>query len=494
MNNKKIEEYNLKRKQELIQRARSGNILAFTKYTMPDYQISWHHSVMGQKLNDFIKRKIKRLMIFAPPRHGKSELTSRRLPALIHGLYPNDEILAASYNAELASDMTIDCQRIMDKPEYHEIFPNSVITPEGTKSPYARNSSEHELMPYEFEGKKIYPQGSYRSAGVGGSFTGRGGNWVLLDDLVKNRQDADSKNFRDTMESFYTSTIRTRLEGDASILLTLTRWHDDDLAGRLLRLSKANPIADQWNVLVLPAIRDNLDNPLDHRLIGEPLWESKFNLKWMESTRESIGTRDWEALYMQRPTTDGGNIVKADWIKYYKSVPPKFDEMIQSWDFATKDKNGSDYTVGSVYGRVGPNKYLLYQVRGRFSFPIAVQKVIDLTRAFPQAHKKYVEAKANGPAIVQTLRDRIGGFIEVEPRGDKVSRLNAVAPEYEGGNVWYPDPSIAPWIKEHVSEICNFPSDAHDDRVDAETQALDKLRKTGPVYAPISGHGSGVIF
>lgn len=474
--------------------ARKGSLLAFTKYTFPKYEIGWHHKLTADYIDKLITGEIRRLIITEPPRHGKTELTSRRLPPFIHGLFPDDEILAASYNSDFASDATIDVQRIMDSKEFKEIFRDSRITPEGTLGQYARNRNEHELLPYKnFRGEVVVPSGSYNSAGVGGSFTGKGGKWIIIDDPIKNREDADSKAFRDKLWSFYTSTIRSRLEKDARILITLTRWHKDDLAGRLLKLAQSDPAADQWVVLSLPAIRDMEDNDYDPRPIGEALWPSKFSVPDLMATKASSGSRDWNSLYQQRPVAEGGNIIRSEWIKYYTMLPPRFDTMIQSWDFATKDKQSSDFAVGQVWGRIGANFFLVAQVRGRWPFPTACKQLVSLSNNYRQAYKKAVEAKANGPAVVQTLKNTVPGIMEVEPQGDKVARMNAVAPLYEAGQVWYPDPQIAPWIVEHVSEITNFPLDINDDQADAASQGLNILRNAAPVTMPLSGHGSGVI-
>lgn len=483
------------RKSNLKALAASGNLLAFTLATFPLYEVNWHHKTISRALNRFLKREVKRLMIFCPPRHGKSELVSRRLPALIHGMYPNDEIMAATYNSELAGDMTTDIQRIMDRKEYHELFPRSRITPEGTVTKYARNTTEHELLPdIRPSGEVTYLRGKYRAQGIGGSFSGRGAHWILIDDPIKNRDDADSKTVREGVWKFYSSTMRTRLEGDGSILLTMTRWHEDDLAGRLLRLAKTDPSADQWEVVRLTAIREHDDlNPDDPRLPGEALWPSKFDETWL-SAAKAASSRDWASLYQQRPKTEDGNIFKESWFKFYKSLPERFDQMIQSWDFASKDKTGSDYCVGQVWGRLGSNKYLVYQFRGRPSFPESCRKLVEISIKYPNAHKRLIEAKANGPAIIQTLKNQVSGLIEVEPRGDKVARANAVAPEIESGCVWLPHPDIAPWIADFISEVCEFPNSAHDDQVDALTQALDELRKAAVLHIPLAGHGTGFIF
>lgn len=418
---------------------------------------------MCKVLNRFIKKEINRLQIFVPPRFGKSELVSRRLPALLHGLFPNDELMAATYNGELAADMTTDVQRIMDQSEYQELFPNSKITPPGKLSPYARNSCEHELLPIKkADGIKTYLKGKYRAQGIGGSFSGRGAKWIILDDPIKNRDDADSKTYRENVWKFYSSTLRTRLEGDGGILLVMTRWHPDDLAGRLLKLAQSDPEADQWTVIRFPAIKEDNTDPNDPRKIGEALWPSKFDEKWLLAAQKA-GARDWAALYQQRPTVEGGNIIKSDWFKTYTVLPQRFDEVIQSWDFAVEGKTTSDFNVGTVWGRLGIEKYLLHMERGQWSFKKSCDKVIEVSNRFPLAHRKYIEKKANGAAIIDTLAWHIVGFVPIEPRGDKVARLNSVAPEFESGHVWIPSPQIAPWVFDFINELCEFPNSKNDD-------------------------------
>lgn len=504
-------------------RARRGGLLAFTLLTKPDYEVNWHHKLTTNYLNKFIKKEIKRLIILEPPRYGKSELSSRRLPALLHGVYPNDEILAASYNGDLAADMTIDVQRIMDMESYQRIFPMTRITPANSKSNYARSSVEHELIPMENTGKLwipqtgsdgkpivfdesrnfIIPRGSYRAAGVGGSFTGRGGDWLLIDDPIKNRQDADSPAFRNELWDWYRSTLRTRAEKDASVCITLTTWHEDDLIHRLLKLARQDEDADQWQVLRLPAIKEGEDSWFkkfhlmpspDPRKEGDALWPGKFSLSDLKATKPSVGTREWTALYQQRPTPEGGNLVQGVWLKRYKVPPTGFEDVLISCDMASKDKTSSDYYVYQAWGRKQADRYLLYQLRGRWAFPEACRKLIELVKMYPKARRKIIEAKANGPAVAQTLRKKITGIIEKEPDGDKVARLNAVTPEMESGNVWIPDENEFPWVHDFIDEMTSFPNGANDDQVDAASQALVELRKGGPVYAPTAGHGSGTVY
>lgn len=450
--------------EEIACRAREG-LLAFTKFTKPDYVVNWHHRLTCHYLNQFTRGEIKRLMIFEPPRHGKSELTSRRLPAFILGRDPKASIIATSYSADLASRMNRDVQRIIDSPEYRAIFPGVNLAAEKrnvTQGTWLRNSDLFEIVKHG---------GVYRSAGVGGGITGMGATHCIIDDPVKNQEEADSPVKREALWEWYQSTLYTRLEKDGAILLNMTRWHEDDLAGRLLKLARENAGVDQWTVLTLPAIREVEGHPDDPRAPGEPLWPGKFSLEALEKIK-AVGPRVWNALYQQRPTALEGNIIKHEWWKYYREAPA-FDEMIQSWDFAVKDTG--DYTVGQVWGRKGSEKYLVDQVRGLFDFPTACQALVNLSAKWPNAHRKLVEDKANGPAVIAMLKRKVSGLVPVEPQGDKVARASAVSATIEAGNVYLPE--SRPWLHDFTTECADFPNSSHDDQVDAMTQALAYFAK-----------------
>lgn len=232
--------------QMFIEEARK-DVLTFTKYTKPDYDINWHHRALANKLNAFARGEIRFLMVFMPPRHGKSELVSRRLPAFLHGLYPDAEIMAASYLDTLASDMCIAVQNIIDSKEFKDVFPKTRIWPPGTSyTKGTRNSSEHHI---------VGCKGKYRGQGVGGSFTGKGANFIIVDDPIKGREVADSMAFRERLWNFYNNDLFSRLETDLNtgrlgqVLITQTRWHEDDLSGRLLELMKKEPGSVQWEIL-----------------------------------------------------------------------------------------------------------------------------------------------------------------------------------------------------------------------------------------------------
>lgn len=314
--------------------------------------------------------------------------------------------------------------------------------------------------------------GGMISAGIGGPITGEGADLLIIDDPIKNRKEADSETYRNMVWDEWQNTLVTRLSPNGAVIILLTRWHEDDLPGRL---RKNNP-DERWEIVSLPAVAEEED--LLGRDAGEPLWPKHgFDKQWCDKTKTAVGSQGWTALYQQRPSPAEGETLKRNWWKFYRQIPD-FDEVIQSWDMTFKDKRDSDFVVGQVWGRRGADKYLLDQVRGRMNFPAALQAVRTLTAKWPQATAKLVEDKANGPAVIDTLKHQISGLIPVEPQGGKVARAQAVSPQVEAGNIYLPDPSIAPWVHDFIEECAAFPNGANDDQVDAMSQAL--LRLMGP--------------
>lgn len=457
-------------RQELARR----RLLDFTTYTFPGYNISWHHRVVCNYLDRFIRGEIKRLMLFMPPRHSKSELVSRRLPAMIFGRFPDASIIAASYATDLASRMNRDVQRIIDDERYRELFPETTLSGTNIRSvaqgSWLRNSDIFEIVGH---------RGVYRSAGIGSGITGMGFTHGIIDDPVKDREQADSVAYREAVVEWYTSTFHTRQMAGAGILVTLTRWHENDLAGWLLQKAAEDPNADQWVVVRFPAIAEADASADDPREPGEALWPDEFGLPFLNSVKAN-SSRDFTALYQQRPSPADGGMVKRDWFRFWKSLPETFDEVIESWDMTFKDTKTSDFVVGQVWGRRAAEYYLLDQTRARMDFPSTTRAVERLSTDWPQALTKLVEDKANGPAVIDTLRGRIPGLIAVNPEGSKEARLASVTPLIEAGNVYLPDPSVAPWVHDFIEECAGFPNAAHDDQVDAMSQALRRMSQHRP--------------
>lgn len=441
----------------------------FVEYTKPDYEFNWHHEILCSKLQAFAEGKIKRLMVFMPPRHGKSELTSRRFPAWLFGINPRAKIISTSYASELASSFNRDVQRIIDEPRYNELFPATQLNGANvrTTQSWLRNNDIFEIVGHG---------GIYRCAGVGGAITGLGGDYLIIDDPFKNYEEAKSATIRKKVWEWYTSTLYTRQEKNAGILLIQTRWHEDDLAGILLeKMKQGDEFADQWEVVNLPAIKEANDNPIDPREIGQTLWPNKYDETWMSKTKSTLGSFQFSALYQQNPTPDEGQFVRMSWIRRYTERPDHFERIIQSWDmsFGSVSENAS-FVVGSVYGQIGGSYYLIHQVRGQWNFTETIAQFKRLSNLFPKAVAKLVERKANGQAVIDTLSKEIDGIIPIDPIGSKESRFASCLPLYEAGNVFYPSD---PWAEDHIEEIVSFPNGKFNDRVDTESQALNYFRQ-----------------
>lgn len=456
---------------ELMRRESRNSFRSFINTTMIRYEWNWHHEIMVEKLQRFAKGEIKRLMIFMPPRMGKSEAVSRRFPAFMLGIRPEIAIIACSYADSLASRMCRDVQRIMDSPAYLKIFPKSQLNESvhhRTKSDAVRKNNFFEV---------VRTGGSYRSAGRGSGITGTGANILIMDDMLKDAMEAASKTVRDSLHEWYGSVAYSRLEKNGQILFCTTRWHEDDLAGRLLNEAKLDPDADQWETISFPAILDDINSkhPLDPRKVGDSIWPDKKSVDDFKKLRIALGPKNWNSIYQQRPSAMEGSIIKRSWLKFYDKLPDKFDQMFQSWDLTFDSTENSDYAVGAVYGMLGPDVYLVDRVRERMNVLDQMRAIQNMRTKWPDAIQTLIEKKANGASVITMLRQKVPGLIPVEPRGSKESRLGSVSGLYEAGNVLYPSPKICPWIEQHIEELMTFPNADHDDIVDAESQALQRI-------------------
>lgn len=304
-----------------------------------------------------------------------------------------------------------------------------------------------------------------------------GADYIIVDDPIKNQEEAQSPTYRNKVWNWYTSTLYPRIEGErAGVLVTLTRWHEDDLAGRLLRLAENNPEADQWEILKFPAVKETDPDDVDPRETGEPLWPDKFPLSILEKNK-SNDSYVWNALFQQRPSAPEGNIIRRDWIHRFRSEPAGISNVVVSWDMTFK-KTGSSWCVGQIWWP-GPNGfYILHQERGKWDFTVALKKVIALhkfaSERWRSVKETLIEDAANGPAIISSLRGVIPAVIPIQARESKVERLSTVAPMFEGGDVWAPE--SAPWVDGFIEELVSFPNAADDDQVDAASMALNRFR------------------
>jgi len=302
----------------------------------------------------------------------------------------------------------------------------------------------------------------------------------VIDDPVKNRQDADSPTIREATWRWYTSTLRTRLEPGGRMILVMTRWHEDDLAGRLLRRAAEDAKADQWAVVSLPAIAKaeaEVKDPLG-RQPGEALDPERYPVDVLERIRASIGSRDWAALYDQQPRQDEGNVFKRQWLQYVERLP-ELRRTVVAWDTAFESRESSDYSAAVLVGQgVNGRYYVQSLVRDRLEFPELVRAAKGIMGRFPNADH-IVEAKASGKSLRQQLRSEGIPLIEVEPAGDKVARANGITRYFESGLIAV---VLGPGVDALENELLSFPTGAHDDQVDALVYGLLRC----------AGGGSGI--
>ncbi len=347
----------------------------FIRYTYPGYKVADHNILICHYVDKWVAGEIKRLMIFTPPRHGKSEIVSRRLPAYIMGRFPGAQIILGSYGQDLANDMSRDTKDIVRSEKYRHLFEDAVIARD-------RDSVDDWAMVPTADG----PEASrYKCAGIGGPITGRGFTHGIIDDPVKDRKDAESLTVSEMTWNWWTSTFYTRAQPDAGILIVQTRWSDNDLSGRLIASMMEDPLNDQWVILDLPALSLGVKGPWDKndpmshsdllgRIEGQPLWSSAYNKKQLESIKVNIGRYDWEALYQQRPRPSGGDKIQADWFQTIANFSPinPPSGWVRFWDLAISSKTSADFTC-SYRMCIGEDGYIYVadEVRGQWLWPEA---------------------------------------------------------------------------------------------------------------------------
>lgn len=438
----------------------------FVSHVRPDYHWSKSHEYVAGKLQAFVeavaRKESPRLMVFLPPRWGKSELTSRILPGWVLGRYPDWNVGIVSYGAELAEELSADARRIVLDDPYRELFGATYAPDTGSSVEIDRQSKA--VNHWRIAGRR----GGLRAVGVGGALTGRGFDICLIDDPVKGRKEADSDLYRDDLWRWYQGTLRTRLEPGGGLLIIQTRWHHDDLSGRLLRDNSG-----QWEVVSLPAIAG--ENDLLGRLVGDPLDPARFDTDALEQIKRDISSRDWIAQYQQQPTPDEGAIFQRDWFRIEPLDLRPMGNIIQAWDTAFSEKREADYSVCTTwrvytYPSGGQEYQLLNVYRARLSFPALREKVYQAAGVW-RPHRIIIEDIGSGKSLVQELRNSTGlPIVTYRPDRDKVARAHAVTGLFEAGRVVLN--KDAPWLETYLQEMMQFPAGDHDDQVDSTTMAL----------------------
>lgn len=451
---------------ELLRRRDARRKLApYISYLNAKYKKSYFSELVCAALDQFIedvqagKRPI--LILQAPPQHGKSDIVSRFLPPFLLGRFPDWRIGGASYSDELAGTMAQDVRRKLASDEHKRLFPQA-----SEKRRYDVNRTSEFTAPGG--------TGSYLGVGVGSGLTGRPLDIGIIDDPVKNQQEALSPTTKEGHWNWYQTVFTTRLSENSGQIIMATSWAEDDLPGRIMTHYRGD---SRLTILRFPAINLPGETGYDPLLPEGALVPELKSLEFLLEQKGLLSDYWWSALYQQSPKPLGGNVFKESGIRYYlpKDLPAKFDKVLASWDCTFKDTDGTDFVVGQVWGKAGANSYLLAQRRERMSFTKTVREVVALKQEHPRIREILIEDKANGPAVIDTLKGAVPGIIPIEPDGSKLARAHAVTSYWEAGNVWLPHPDIAPWIKDYVSELTTFPAAANDDQVDSTTQALRRL-------------------
>jgi predicted phage terminase large subunit-like protein len=323
--------------------------------------------------------------------------------------------------------------------------------------------------------------GGYLGVGVGAGLTGRPVDIGIIDDPVKNEKEALSPTVKEGHWNWYQTVFTTRLSENSGQIIMATSWAEDDLPARICNHFKGDP---RLTFLRFPAINEPGEVGYNPNLPRGPLVPELKSLAFLREVKSLFSDYWWAAMYQQSPRALGGNVFKETGLRYYfpKDLPTKFDKVLASWDCTFKDTDGTDFVVGQVWGKAGANAYLLGQVRARMSFTKTVGEVVKLKNEWPKVREILIEDKANGPAVIDTLKGSVSGIIPIEPDGSKLARAHAVTSYWEAGNVWLPQPDWSDHlfrgdgkVKELVGELTAFPAGANDDQVDATTQALRRL-------------------
>ncbi len=426
---------------------------SFTKLFAKEqpYIEGWHNKEVAELLDAFVEaceRKLSpRLMIFLPPRHGKSELVSRNFPAFLLGKHPEWEVVCVSATAKFASELGTDVRNIISNPTYHEVFPQFQL-------------AGHSAAAEHFSTTQ---RGSYLALGTGGQLVGRGAHVLIVDDPISGDEMADSESQREKLWAWYSGNARNRVAPGGGIIIMHTRWNEDDLAGKLLAQNPGG-----WHVYSYPAIATE-DEP--HRRKGEALFPERWNLESLESLRRDTNPRHWSALFQQNPTPDDGLFFKPDWFKW-ETTTPELLRTYLSVDLAIGEKQTNDYTVIAPFGvdKLGCIHFFSTMLRARLNSPDIVENMLNLAERHGVSGI-CIEAghisKTLGPHLKKRMSERrkIYTLYDMVPARDKLARAATIQARCQTGKVFLPD---TPFFREvALKELLQFPAGKHDDIVDA---------------------------
>jgi predicted phage terminase large subunit-like protein len=425
-----------------------------------EFKHNWHIEVICAELEKCRRGGTKRLIITVPPRSLKSHCVSVVFPAWILGHHPWEQIICVSYGQDLANNLASGCRSLMSSEFYRNLFPTRLSPQRQAVNEFATTRN-----------------GFRMATSVGGVLTGRGANFIIIDDPLK-PDEAISETQRKAVNDWYLHSLYSRLNDKRTgcIILIMQRLHEEDLVGHVLALDPS------WRVLKFPAIAEEdevhrIESPFGprefRRSAGEALHPEREPLQTLEHLRETLGEYNFAGQYQQAPAPFGGGMVKVEWFKTYTpaDLPPKFDALFQSWDTANKPKELNDYSVCTTWGVKDVRLYLLHVYRKRLGYPELKRAVREQADAFfPKTI--LIEDKASGTQLIQDLvYEGMHAIKRYEPTLEKIARLSTATGTIENGFVYLPEK--APWLAEYLHELSTFPKGRHDDQADSTSQALD---------------------
>lgn len=456
-----------------------GNLLAYTCACDPFYNESPVHSFVGRKLQAVAEGKIKRLILAMPPRHGKSRLTAVELTTWILGKNPRAKIITASFSGALSKKHSKEARARLLHPFYQETFPTRLHPFDRAAERWATTDG-----------------GEYQAVGIHGTLTGLGADYLIIDDPLKDHQEANSFATREKVWQWYISTAYTRLMPDAAIIVIMTRWHVDDLVGRLLdpnrvkELAEAGLTGETWEVVSLPAIAK--DNDPMGRQVGEALDPVRYPIDALRGKRIVMDRFNWSALYEQNPVPAGGRYINGEYIRIVSPEDvPKNQRWFRFWDLAATVKKESDWTVGLKGCLIGDTLYLADEIRGQWAWPQARAKIMQAAAA--ERIPVGIEVVGQSVTTYDDLQDLIGEWCVVRkltPETDKLTRALPWIPKVENRKVCL---VRGDWNIDFINELEAFPRGTHDDRVDAVSGLwimIDTMGGTA-VAVPQPGHHEG---
>lgn len=461
----------LKRQQKAL--SSRDRLMDFTKFTMPDpedpndversvYDNALHHDAIARVIEEVEKGEIQFLILTVPPRHGKSELVSRRLPAWFLGRHPDQNVVVATYNDDFAKDFGADVRGIVTSAQYRQVFPDVKLQRGGTAKDRLQTTQG----------------GMATFVGVGGSLTGRGAHLLVIDDVIKDYEQARSQAFRNRAWEWFTKVAMTRRMGKKLVIITFTRWHTDDIIGRLTDPENEyynRALAQKIKIINFPALADDND-PLG-RVPGEPLWPERYDQEFFQEQR-SLDPLGFEALYQQRPSVADGTLFRRESVQYHGPdetvrTPPEEELRIYcSSDHAVSTNQRADPTV---LLRVGidqqQNIFILDCWWRKAPTDATVEAMLAMAKQEPRpllwwAEKGHI-SKSIGPFLKKRMfeTETFFNIVEVTPAHDKEQRAQAISARMAMGRVYFPRGK--PWVEKAINELLAFPNGLHDDFVDA---------------------------